>query len=211
MYSIYVDCLGLLVLMDRKRLVEESFFSLEIDSDYIMCFLIIYGFKHTGWVKCNGIRIASIRTCWFRREGSSLESTVRSEEADFSVLVLLIKWLLLAVCEINQSCFWCRLEHVDELLRSARMSGYLYIRTVTTIFLSTIQLHNFKLCLVNVNLGLWCFDLCFVFSDGSLYLENLLLSTILKLMTGFPGLLCFMVLVFFSTSNQQVFDFHSSV
>lgn len=28
----------------------------------------------------------------------------------------------------------CRLEHVDELLRSARLSGYLYIRTVMTIF-----------------------------------------------------------------------------
>lgn len=27
-----------------------------------------------------------------------------------------------------------RLEHVDELLRSARLAGYLYIRTVATIF-----------------------------------------------------------------------------
>jgi hypothetical protein len=35
-------------------------------------------FWFAGWVKCGRVRITSIRTCLLRREGSSLESSVRT-------------------------------------------------------------------------------------------------------------------------------------
>lgn len=96
-----------------------------------------------------------------------------------------------------------RLEHIDELLRSARLSGYLYIRTVFTFPLSSFNTLNVHCNFCSVVLR----QMVFLSSrDGKPYQENLLLSMIPMSTIGYHALLSYMESVYISTYHLQVFQ-----
>lgn len=106
-----------------------------------------------GWANCCRSRISSIRTCWCRREGSSLKSSV-SNVLLCTIIVHFSFHLCLNLELLNlDSRIWViritrssmqffyhlfithRLDHINEILRTARLSGYMSIRTVDTIYI----------------------------------------------------------------------------
>lgn len=85
-----------------------------------------------------------------------------------------------------------RLEHIDEVIRAARLSGYLDMRMVLIAAVIIFTLLDFRKNFTGLTYFVPQFLLCsFPNRDGQLYLENLFQLMTLMLMIGFLDFLSF--------------------